>query len=123
MNFISVCVAGAAGTGARYLIATWSAEKFGPGFPYGTLTVNLVGCFLIALVMQMAAAQGWAPTVRATVAVGFLGGFTTYSSFNFETMALMQTAPATAAAYLLSTLVGGFIAGWIGLAAGRLFAA
>ncbi len=118
-NFLAVCLAGAAGTGARYLIATYSAEKFGPGFPYGTLTVNLVGCFLIAVVMQLAAAQEWSPTLRATVAVGFLGGFTTYSSFNFETMALMQTAPATAGAYLLLTLLGGFVAGWLGFVVAR----
>ena len=85
--------------------------------------MNLVGCFLIAVVMQLAASQDWSPAMRSTIAVGFLGGFTTYSSFNFETMALMQTAPATAGAYLLLTLLGGFVAGWLGLAAGRLFAA
>jgi CrcB protein len=105
------------------LLATWSAEKLGPGFPYGTLTVNLVGCFLIAIVMQLAAVQGWSPAMRATIAVGFLGGFTTYSSFNFEVIALMQTAPATAGAYLLLTLVGGFVAGWLGLFVARLVAA
>jgi CrcB protein len=122
-NFIAVCAAGAAGTGARYLIASWSAEKIGPGFPYGTLTVNLIGCFLIAVVMQLAASNAWSPAMRATIAVGFLGGFTTYSSFNFETMALMQTAPATGGAYLLLTLLGGFVAGWLGLTVARLVAA
>jgi CrcB protein len=122
-NFISVCVAGAIGTGARYLIATWSAEKFGPGFPYGTLFVNVLGCFLIALIMQTAVTNDWSPGLRVTLTAGFLGGFTTYSAFNFEALALMQSAPGLAGGYLLLTLVGGFVAGWLGLLVARLVAA
>ena len=121
-NLLAVCLAGAVGTGARYLIATWTAERFGAEFPYGTLAVNLVGCFAIACVMPAAAAAQWSPLLRLTVTIGLIGGFTTYSSFNFETMALMQRAPGLAGAYLLATLLGGFAAGWLGLVVARQLA-
>ena len=51
-RFLWICLAGAAGTGARYLVALWAAQRFGSAFPYGTLFVNLLGCFAIAAVMQ-----------------------------------------------------------------------
>lgn len=121
-NFLAVCLAGAVGTGARYVIGTWTTERFGSGFPYGTLTVNLVGCLGIAWVMQTAIADQWAPALRMTLTVGLLGGFTTYSSFNFEMIALMQRAPGLAAAYFLATVLGGFAAGWLGFIVARQFA-
>jgi CrcB protein len=117
---IWICLAGAAGTGARYLLTLWAAERFGTAFPAGTLLVNLAGCFLMALAVEAAFRSGWTETVRLTVTAGFLGGFTTYSSFNFEATRLVETgAGGTAAAYALATLVGAFIAGWMGIAIGR----
>src|SRR5512134_1126763 len=114
-RFFWICLAGAAGTGARYLIALWAAQRLGSAFPYGTLIVNLFGCFVIAALMH-----GWSPTVRAAVTIGFIGGLTTYSSFNYETMRLFEEgAPATAALNLGDTILGGFAAGWLGLVAAR----
>ena len=121
-TFLIVCLAGAIGTGARYFVASFTANRFGLDFPYGTLTVNIVGCFLMAWVMQTAAVAQWSPQLRATVTIGLLGGFTTYSSFNFETMALMERAPGLAGTYLLATLLGGFAAGWLGLVVARQLA-
>jgi len=121
-NFLAVCAAGAVGTGARYLIGAWSADRFGVGFPYGTLAVNLIGCFAIAAVMQAAAAAQWSPQLRVTLTVGLLGGFTTYSSFNFDTMALLQRAPGLAVGYFLATIIGGLAAGWLGLVVARQLA-
>lgn len=67
-------------------------------FPYGTLIVNMIGCFVIAAVMHAALILGWSLTVRSVVTIGFIGGLTTYSSFNYETMRLFEEgAPATAA--------------------------
>src|SRR5512134_2127297 len=115
-----ICLAGAAGTGTRYLIALWAAQRFGSAFPHGTLIVNLVGCFVIAAVMHAALALGWSANVRAAVTIGFVGGLTTYSSFNYETMRLFEEgAPATAAVNLGDTILGGFAAGWLGLVAAR----
>jgi CrcB protein len=113
-----ICLAGAAGTAARYLVGLWATRRFGPAFPYGTLIVNLVGCFLIAFVMNVAAAKAWTETARLAVTVGFLGGFTTYSSFNYETTRLAAHGAVTAASVnVLVTLLGGVAAGLLGLLA------
>jgi CrcB protein len=115
-----ICLAGAVGTGARCLIALWAAQRFGSAFPYGTLVVNLSGCFAIAALMHAALTLGWPPTVRAAATNGFIGGLTTYSSFNYETMRLFEEgAPATAFVNLSVTVIGGFMAGWLGLMAAR----
>ena len=115
-----ICFAGAAGTGARYLIAIWAAQRLGSAFPYGTLIVNLIGCFVIAAPMHSALILGWAPTFRAAITIGFIGGLTTYSSFNYETMRLLEEgAPGPAAMNLAVTLLGGLMAGWLGLMTAR----
>ena len=118
-RFFWICLAGAAGTGTRYLVALWTAQRLGSAV-YGTLLVNVVGCFAIAALMHAALTLGWPATVRTAVTIGFIGGLTTYSSFNFETMRLFEEgAPATAVLNLALTLLGGFVAGWLGLATAR----
>ena len=115
-RFFWICLAGAAGTGARYLIALWTAQRFGSAFPYGTLIVNLVGCFAIAAVMHAALLLSWSPTVRSAIAIGFIGGLTTYSSFNYETTRLLEEGAIGAAALnATATIVGAFVAGWLGV--------
>jgi CrcB protein len=115
-----ICLAGAAGTGTRYLVALWAAQRLGSAFPYGTLIVNLAGCFVIAVLMHAALTFGWSPNLRAVLTIGFVGGLTTYSSFNYETMRLFEEgAPATAVMNLGLTLFGCFLAGWFGLVAAR----
>ena len=115
-----ICVGGATGTAARYLIALWAAQRFGSAFPYGTLLVNLIGCFSIAVVMQVALTLAWPPTLRSAVTIGFIGGLTTYSSFNYETTRLLQDGSMGAAALNAAlTIAGGFAAGWLGLVCAR----
>jgi fluoride exporter len=115
-----ICIGGAAGTAARYGIALWAAGRFSGSFPVGTVVVNLVGCFAIALVMYIAMALAWPATLRLAITVGFLGGFTTYSSFNYETSRLLLEGATTAAGLnLLATMVGGLLAGWLGLVCAR----
>ena len=119
-RLLLICFAGAAGTAARYLIGLYAVRRFGDGFPYGTVAVNLAGCFLIAGVIQIATAQSWSETTRLVLTVGFLGGFTTYSSFNQETLRLVSSgAPGTAMVNVLVTLAGGLAAGWLGLITSR----
>ena len=121
-RFFWICLAGAAGAGARYLIVLWTAQRFGSAFPYGTLLVNLIGCFAIAGLMHAALTLGWSPTLRAALTIGFIGGLTTYSSFNYETMRLFsEGAPAAAAANAALTMVGGLAAGWLGVLTAREF--
>jgi len=115
-----ICLAGAAGTGTRYLVAVWAAQRFGTAFPYGTLVVNLAGCFLIAVIMHTAFALSWSPLVRSALTVGFIGGLTTYSSFNYETSSLLEAGAAGPALVNAgATILGGFVAGWLGLIVSR----
>ena len=115
-RFFWICLAGAAGTAARYLVALWAAQRFGTAFPYGTLIVNLVGCFAIAAVMHAALTLSWSPTIRSAITIGFIGGLTTYSSFNYETTRLLEEGAVGAAALNATvTLLGAFAAGWLGL--------
>jgi len=115
-RFLWICLAGAAGTGTRYLVALWAAQRFGSSFPYGTLIVNLVGCFGISAVMHAALTLSWSPTARSAIVIGFIGGFTTYSSFNYETSRLLEEgAHGPAALNAVATIVGSFAAGWLGL--------
>jgi fluoride exporter len=115
-----ICFAGAAGTGTRYVVGLWAARRFGGSFPHGTLIVNVAGCFLIAMIMQAALASSWSPTLKSALTIGFIGGLTTYSSFNYETTRLLQDGAADAAALnALATLVGCFVAGWLGLMVSR----
>ena len=119
-RFLLICLAGAAGTGTRYLIALWAAQRFGSSFPYGTLIVNLLGCFAIAAVMHTALTLSWPPALRSAITIGFIGGMTTYSSFNYETSRLLEEgAPAAAALNAMATIVGSFAAGWLGLMCAR----
>jgi fluoride exporter len=119
-RFLWVCLAGAAGTGARYLVSLWAVQRLGSAFPFGTLIVNLVGCFAIAFAAHAASMLSWSPTVRSAIAVGFIGGLTTYSSFNYETTALVERGALGAAALnAVATIGGAFAAGWLGLIAAR----
>jgi len=120
-RFIWICVAGAAGSGVRYLVQLGTAKAFGQEFPYGTLIVNVVGSFLLALLMQVAlSGDRISPTLRLVLATGFLGGFTTYSSFNYETLALFQQRSfGPGAIYFVLTVAGCLGAGLLGLGAGR----
>lgn len=113
-----VSLAGALGCAVRYGIGVWAGERLGHAFPYGTLIVNVIGCFLAALVLELSAsAATFSPTLRVALVTGFCGGLTTYSSFNYEATKLFQTSSiATGAAYVGITAMACFGAGLLGLA-------
>lgn len=118
-------MAGAVGSGTRYLVGLWALERWGAGFPYGTLFVNVAGCFLMGLVMQASLSLStFPPNLRFALSTGFLGGLTTYSSFNYETTRLFeQGARSSALANLVLTLSLCCAAGLLGVVlARRLFA-
>ena len=120
-RFLWICFAGALGTGTRYLVGIWAGTKFGTAFPYGTLIVNVSGCFSIAAIMQVAISTNLLPaTLRLALTTGFLGGLTTYSSFNYETTRLLQERSWGLGLlnYALTTLAC-FAAGLLGFALAR----
>ena len=113
-----VCVGSAAGGGARHLLSERASRSLGSRFPYGTLVVNLLGSFVIAVLMFAGAEKEMlSPTVRIALTTGLMGGFTTYSTFSYETMRAMQDgAWGTAAVNVLVTVVGCLVAcllGWV----------
>lgn len=123
-RFLIVCGAGALGCGVRYLVGMWAQQRLGDRFPYGTLIVNLVGSFAIALVMELSVRiVDFPPNLRLALVTGFIGGMTTYSSFNFETTQLaMAGGTGRALLNLAVTVVGCIAAGALGLALGRKLA-
>jgi fluoride exporter len=123
-RFLLVCLGGALGSGARYLVSTWAARALGPDFPRGTLIVNVTGSFLLAAIMTASlSTDAVPPELRLFLGAGILGGFTTYSSFNYETIALVQQgSPGLAALNLGLTVLGCLGAGLAGVVAVRWLA-
>jgi fluoride exporter len=114
-----VALGGAVGAVLRVGLA--QAVPTDPGrLPWTTLAENLVGAFLLgALLGALAARHAPSPRARALLGAGVLGSFTTYSTFAVETVALLDRAPATAAAYVVTSLGAGLGAALAGLAIGR----
>ncbi len=106
LQFVAVCLAGALGTGVRYGVSTWSLARFGDALPVGTLIVNLVGCFVMALVVHTPGLGANVAALRPAITAGFLGGLTTYSAFNAETMKFLDEQPLRGALYVGCTLFG-----------------
>ena len=119
-----VALGGAIGSVARYGVGAVAAQVLGSAFPWGTLFVNLSGSFLIALVMHVAlAGTAISLDLRVFLTTGIMGGFTTYSSFNYETLALVdQRAWGLAGLNVAATVLGCLVAGVLGLATGRALA-
>jgi CrcB protein len=115
-------LAGACGTFARHGLAGAVQRACGGGFPCGTLAVNVLGCFLFGFVWSVAEVRlPLSPEARTVVFVGFMGAFTTFSSFAFETAELLRAAQwTTAAANVLAQNAVGLLGLFIGLHAGRL---
>lgn len=120
-RFLLVCLGGAVGTGARYQLASWVARVYGPDFPRGTVLINVTGSFLIALIMELSLTTGALPEdVRLVLTTGMMGGYTTYSSFNYETLRLAEGGSLGLAALNIGlTVVGCLVSGVLGLLAAR----
>ena len=120
-RFLWICLGGAAGTGARYLLSGWALVAFGPAFPYGTIGVNVLGSFLVGLLVQIfVATPGLSPTLRLALTTGVMGGFTTYSAFNQETVRYIEDgAWRFALGNVALTLLLCLAAGFAGMALGR----
>lgn len=121
-NFLLISLGAVLGANARYLVARLSLERFGPTFPYGTLAINVLGSLVIGFFM----AGPWktSPSMKAAslfVAVGFCGGFTTFSSYAFDSITLFERGQwLLAGANILSNNVLSLAAVLLGVALARL---
>jgi CrcB protein len=121
VTYLWVALGGAAGAALRFAIAQWTGARWGWTFPWGTLAVNITGSLAIGLVMTLLLARGADPTYRLLLVTGFLGGYTTFSAFSFETLALLEARRWEAGALYIGGSVGlGLLATALGLALGRL---
>lgn len=113
----AVALGSAIGGVARYLM-TFLVQPRNVAFPFGTLAVNIVGCFLIGVIAQYSLGQGrLSPEMRVLLISGFCGGFTTFSTFSFEGLELIQAgAWPRAALYALTSVGVGLAAVWAGTA-------
>lgn len=112
------------GGALRYLLGGWVAARYGTVFPYGTITINVIGSFLIALIMHLSLNTTWiTPDVRLALTTGVMGGFTTYSTFNYESLGLFERGAVLLGVLNIAvTVIACLGAGVAALLLGRLIA-
>ncbi len=112
---------GAIGSVFRYYVGQWALRLMGPHFPWGTLTVNVVGCFVIGLLAEMISRRfNASPELWLLLITGFLGGFTTFSAFSLDAISLFERgAIASAAIYMVASVGLSMAAVFAGLAVTR----
>ena len=123
-RYLIVGVGGAIGAVLRWavggLMATDSATVGDAAFPWGTFVVNISGCFIIGLFLTVLAARRWSEEVRLFVAVGVLGGYTTFSAFGWETLSLARAGRADLSmVYIAGSVALGLAAAALGASVGR----
>jgi fluoride exporter len=120
VTYLLIGVGGFLGCNARYLLGGWIAERYGTSFPYGTMVINvsgslIIGFFLVLISERFIVHPNW----RLFFAIGFLGGYTTFSTFSFETFSLIQERSFFLA---LANMVGSVVLGQIAVLVGMILA-
>jgi len=114
MSLLFVALGGAAGAVTRYGVSGWVYTRFSDSFPWGTLVVNVLGSLLLGFFLAYAESSIVSPELRRAVTIGFLGAFTTFSTFAYESVALMEDGEWLRA--------GGYVAGSLILGVGAVLA-
>jgi CrcB protein len=122
MNVLLIALGGSIGAVARYGLAGLVQRFTTPYFPFGTFAVNILGCFVFGIIAGLAEHRFViGPQARAFLLIGVLGGFTTFSSFSFETFQLLRDAEIVRASLnAVGQLVAGLFVMWIGFVLARL---
>jgi len=112
---------GALGCLSRYYLSGWAYDLLGRRFPFGTLVVNLLGAFLIGLIMEFGLRSTALPVnLRLGLTIGFLGGLTTFSTFSYETLRLLEDGELMTATFnVLVSVVTGLTFTWLGIQVAR----
>lgn len=118
---LAIALAGVAGVLARYGIDTFVGGRVGTEFPWGTVLINVAGCFLAGLVWTVLSDRPAAPEwLRPALSVGFLGGFTTFSSFALQSLLLLEAGSyGLAGLNIVGSVTAGLTAAWAGAWLGR----
>ena len=122
MRFLIVGVGGFIGANARYVLGGWVQQRWGASFPYGTFVINISGSFVLGLFATLALRYGWSDEWRLLIAIGFVGAYTTFSTFEYETIQLIASGNRyrEAAINLAGSVVLGFLAAYLGVVVARL---
>ena len=121
MAYLWVALGGAAGAAVRYGVAQWAGSRWGWSFPWGTFAVNVTGSLAIGLLMALFIGRAADPAYRLLLVTGFLGGYTTFSSFSLETLSLLETRRyGEAALYVGGSVLLGLACCFVGFVVGRL---
>lgn len=122
LKCLIVGLGGFVGANARYLLGGWVQQRWGPSFPAGTFVINVSGSFLLGLFATLALRLTWGEEWRLLIAIGFLGAYTTFSTFEYETLQLIAEGRqyGAAAFNLLGSVLIGFAAAYLGIVTARL---
>jgi fluoride exporter len=120
-KYILVGVGGCLGSILRFWLGNYVGSKMGTRFPYGTFVINITGSFLIGLALALLTARThWSPNWRYLIPIGFIGGYTTFSSFEYEVLRTIQDGQiGLGFLYVASSVLFGLLAVWGGVIAGR----
>ena len=124
MRSLWIGFGGFVGAVARYQLDSLVSRHAGSAFPWGTLVVNLSGCFVLGVLFTLSSGRLDAnPSLRPALTVGFVGAYTTFSTFSLQVVRLTEDGDvALAAGYVAASVVVGLLAAWAGMATGRAFA-
>jgi CrcB protein len=120
VTYLLISIGAVLGANARYLVGGWVAGRLGSSFPFGTLVINVTGSLMIGIVLTLASERLVAPWVRTAVAIGFLGSYTTFSTFTYETMTLIEDGSLLRAAGNVGASLGAALVGvYLGIVLAR----
>lgn len=121
LKYLIVGMGGFIGANSRYILGAWVANKWGTAFPYGTFIINITGCFILGLFATLAMRLTWNDNWKLLIAMGFVGAYTTFSTFEYETLQLVADGSwKQALVNTVGSVVLGFGAAYLGVVAARL---
>jgi fluoride exporter len=124
VKYLMVAIGGGLGSMLRFWVGGVVGGRMGTRFPYGTFLINCTASFLIGFIITLLAEKThWSPNLRFLIPIGFIGGYSTFSTFEYETFRVFQEGELLIAFLnVILSIVVGFAAVWVGVIAGRLSA-